>query len=37
MDLDIAWVNNMDEKDKGLTIFLKEIMQEFAKEELRGF
>jgi hypothetical protein len=37
MDLDIAWVNNMDEKDKGLTIFLKEIMQEFAKEELRAF
>lgn len=37
MDLDIAWVNNMDEKDKGLTIFLKEIMQEFAKEELRTF
>lgn len=37
MDLDIAWVNNMDEKDKGLTIFLKDIMQEFAKEELRTF
>lgn len=37
MDLDIAWVNNMDEKDKGLTIFLKDIMQEFAKEELGTF
>ena len=37
MDLDIAWVNNMDEKDKGVTIFLKDIMQEFAKEELRTF
>lgn len=37
MDLDISWVNNMDEKDKALTIFLKKIMQEFAKEELRTF